>query len=106
MQSPAGQRSAACSRKKLSIGCLRSMQVFLSLFVAWVESQCFAELNHGLRGLALGQVHFAEVIMGNSQLGVPPKCRQIMSLRLLQVAFCKKRVGKEKLGGRVIGPEL
>jgi len=106
MQGPAGQRSAARGRKKLGIGCLRGMQVFLSFFVAWIEPQCFAKLNHGLRSLALGQVHFAQTIISNCKLWIRPKRRQIMRLGFLEVSLRKQRVGKPKLGVWIIWPQL
>src|SRR6266496_5289753 len=80
MQSPAGQRSTARSREKLSIGRLRGMQVFLSFFVIRIEPQCFTKLDHRLRDLALGQVEFTQVIVSNSQLRVRPQRSQIMQL--------------------------
>src|SRR6266480_569001 len=106
MQSPAGQRSAACRRKKLSIGCLRGMQVFLSFFVTWIKPQCLAKLNHGLRGLALGQIKFAQIVVSNCQLRVRSERSLIMQLGLLEIFLRKKRVSKLKLGIWVIRPEL
>src|SRR6266536_852731 len=106
MQSPAGQRSAARGREKLSIGRLRRMQVFLSFLVIRIEPQCFTKLDHRLRDLALSQVKFAQVIVSNSQLRVRPQRSQIMQLGSLEISVSKKRVGKSKLGVRVIGLEL
>src|SRR6266480_1025247 len=106
MQSPAGQRSAARGRKKLSIGCLRGMQVFLSFLVFRIEPQGFAKLNHRLRDLTLAEVQFAQTIVSNGQLGIRPNRSQIMHLGSLEIALSEKRVGKSKLSVRVVWPEL
>src|SRR5439155_11950287 len=106
MQSPAGQRSTARGREKLSIGGLGSLQVFLSFFVIRIEPQCFTKLNHRLRDLALGQVQFAQIIVSNCQLWVRPQRSQIMQLGSLEISLSKERVGKSKLSIRVIWPEL
>src|SRR5947208_16546905 len=106
MQSPAGQRSAARGRKKLSIGRLGSMQIFLGFLVLWIEPQRLTKLNHGLRDLALTEINFAEIVIGDCQLRIRTQRRQIMHLRLSQIPLCKERVGKPQLGVRVIRPEL
>ena len=73
-------------------------QVVLGLFVAGIQTQRFTELYNGLGGLALGQVHFAQIIVGNCQRGIPAKCRQIMLLGLLEIAFGKQRIAEAKIG--------
>ncbi len=81
MQSPAGQRSAARGRKKLSIGRLGSLQVFLGFFVLWIEPQRFTKLNQGLRDLALTEINFAEIVVGDRQLRIRTQRRSAFDTR-------------------------
>ena len=56
--------------ENLGIGCLRHAQVFLGFLVSRIAPQRFSELDHGLGNLALGQVHSAQIVVGNCEPGV------------------------------------
>jgi hypothetical protein len=56
MKSAANQKSIVRLLKKLSVTCFGDAQIFLGLFVIWIQAQRFTELNNGLRGLPLSQI--------------------------------------------------
>ena len=67
-------------RENLGIGCLRHTQVFLGFLVSGIAPQRFIELDNGLGDLALGEVHSAEIIVGNCQFRDLPEVQPCKSL--------------------------
>ena len=88
--------------EKLGISRLRHAQVLFGFLVSGIAPQRFIELDDGLGNLSLGQVHSAQIIVGNCQFRVRPKRRQVMSFRFLQISFRKKSVREAKFSERVI----
>src|SRR5438132_14323935 len=70
MKNAVGQRLAVRGWKKFGIGSLGNPQVFLGFLVVRIAPQRFIELDNGLGDLTLGQVHSAEIVVGNRQLPV------------------------------------
>ena len=88
--------------EKLGISRLRHAQIFLGFLISGIAPKRFIELDHGLGEVALGQVHSAQIIVGNCQFRVRPNCRQVISFRLLQISFRKKSVREAKLSVRIL----
>ena len=88
--------------ENLGIGCLRHAQVFLGFLISRITPQRFIELDDGLGDVALGQIYSAQIVVGNCLLRVRPKCRQVISFRLLQISFRKKPIREAKLSVRII----